>query len=352
MDSYQYQFGRGIKFASVTVLVTIIMALWYFTKNTDCNIDIGIIDKLDSHSYQLKSMGACKCLQTIDNGITSKIVKSTTCSKASAMKGKFHRKVISYSYYETSVPDPRHRNYFNGIQKSLHGIKNNFGGGWSMRLYVQLWKTSSIQRKELCHLACTYPEEFELCDIENNPKYGNVSQIFPMNWRFLSTLDSQVDIAFSRDLDMPFTHREFEAINEFLNSSKEFHFMRDHPQHNVPILGGLWGVKLTPNIRHRIHQSFEKIFKSSMFYNGQNHKGSDQDLLEKFIWPWAKDFSMGHDSYFCQNYINSRPFPTKREQNLCNFIGCISEEDYFNLTEANECPIKCRPKEHPNWKHC
>ena len=44
MDPYQYQFGRGIKFASVTFLVTIVMVLWYFTKNTDCNINISIIE--------------------------------------------------------------------------------------------------------------------------------------------------------------------------------------------------------------------------------------------------------------------------------------------------------------------
>ena len=112
MDPYQYQFGKGIKFASVTFLVTIIMVLWYFTMNNNCNINISIIEKLDSHSYQLKSMGPCKCLQTIDNAITSQIIKSTTCSMESAMKGKFHRKVISYSYYETNVPDPYHRNYF------------------------------------------------------------------------------------------------------------------------------------------------------------------------------------------------------------------------------------------------
>ena len=118
MDPYQYQFARGIKLASVTILVTIVMVLWYFTKNTDCNINIGIIEKHNSNSYQLKSMGPCKCLQTIDYGITSQIVNSTTCSIESAMKGKFHQKVISYSYYETNVPDLYHRNYFNGIQNS------------------------------------------------------------------------------------------------------------------------------------------------------------------------------------------------------------------------------------------
>ena len=41
-----------------------------------------------------------------------------------------------------------------------------------------------------------------------------------MNWRFLTTLDPQVDIAFSRDLDSLPMKREMMAVNEFLNSSR------------------------------------------------------------------------------------------------------------------------------------
>ena len=29
---------------------------------------------------------------------------------------------------------------------------------------------------------------------------------------------------------------------------KEFHFMRDHPDHGYAILGGCWGCKLTPKV--------------------------------------------------------------------------------------------------------
>ena len=85
----------------------------------------------------------------------------------------------------------------------------------------------------------------ELCDVENNPRFGNISNVFPMNWRFLTALDPQVDIAFSRDLDSLPMKREMMAVNEFLNSSREFHFMRDHPKHNVPMMGGMWGVQLS-----------------------------------------------------------------------------------------------------------
>ena len=41
-----------------------------------------------------------------------------------------------------------------------------------------------------------------------------------MNWRFLTTLDTQVDIAFSRDLDSSVRQREMDAVKQFLESSK------------------------------------------------------------------------------------------------------------------------------------
>ena len=105
-----------------------------------------------------------------------------------------------------------------------------------------------------------------------------------MNWRFLTTLDPQVDIAFSRDLDSLPMKREMMAVNEFLNSSREFHFMRDHPKHNVPMMGGMWGVRLSSSkIRQKLHQSFMKLFKSKLFYVDNNRIGPDQYILAKYI---------------------------------------------------------------------
>ena len=44
-----------------------------------------------------------------------------------------------------------------------------------------------------------------------------------MNWRFLTTLDTQVDIAFLRDLDSSISQREMDAVKQFLESSKVIH---------------------------------------------------------------------------------------------------------------------------------
>ena len=56
-----------------------------------------------------------------------------------------------------------------------------------------------------------------------NAKYfdiGNVSHIFPLIWRFLPGMDSQVSSVLVRDLDSEISKREAEAVEQFQNSDK------------------------------------------------------------------------------------------------------------------------------------
>ena len=60
-------------------------------------------------------------------------------------------------------------------------------------------------------------------------------------------LHQDVDVLLVRDLDSHISMREVSAVKDFLNSTKDFHIMRDHPFHIQPIMGGLWGIRLTMN---------------------------------------------------------------------------------------------------------
>ena len=61
--------------------------------------------------------------------------------------------------------------------------------------------------------------------------------------------------------------------------------MRDHPHHNEAVLGGLWGIKMTPKMRLLMNKTFETIFtKSSSFYGSRKEYSHDQTLLRNFIW--------------------------------------------------------------------
>ena len=117
------------------------------------------------------------------------------------------------------------------------------------------------------------------------PAFGNISHIFPLNWRFLPAIDDQVELLFVRDLDSHISQREVDAVQEFLNSTEDFHVMRDHPQHDVPILGGTWGIKLEKNkIRQKIKMSIEAMKKNPIFYASRSKAGPDQDALRRYVW--------------------------------------------------------------------
>lgn len=89
----------------------------------------------------------------------------------------------------------------------------------------------------------------------------------------------------SRDTDSKVLKREAEAVSEWLQSPFTFHVMRDHEQHCVPMLGGMWGVKIHQN-RSAIRQAAQRLFH---FYirPDEMEKGDDQIMLNKFIWPLA-----------------------------------------------------------------
>ena len=68
--------------------------------------------------------------------------------------------------------------------------------GWVMRLYIDYDFEDPIF-KELCHLACQ-PQysNLDICQMKQLPSiaFKDIEKIFPMNWRFLPTLDLQVPI--------------------------------------------------------------------------------------------------------------------------------------------------------------
>ena len=134
-----------------------------------------------------------------------------------------------------------------------------------MRVYLDPWKMSFGAKKNLCSMQCSYPR-LDLCAVNNIQMLGDVSRVFGMTWRFLPLADPGVDMVMSRDLDSRqnfrnlgifqdslllnrFSKREVAAVSEWIDANLTFHVMRDHPLHEVEIMGGMWGARL--DIGHR-----------------------------------------------------------------------------------------------------
>jgi len=150
---------------------------------------------------------------------------------------------------------------------------------------------------------------------------------YGMFWRFFAADDKDVDIMLSRDCDSRISEREVAAVREWLSSDKDFHIMRDHPLHGIPILAGMWGCR--NGILRDIGLS-SKIDQWNQF----DKYGVDQDFLRDIVYPLIKSQSMEHDEFFNFNSCKKK-FPIGRID--MGFVGEIYDEN--NVRNPNQYKI-------------
>ena len=118
----------------------------------------------------------------------------STCSRDSFARGS-RQKVVAFSFYgSTNSTEHQKKKYWSGIKENLALVESLYGEDWSMRLYHDI-NPSSPLHQQLCNLACssTY---LDICPVAElpSPSPSNASSMFPMVWRFLPTLDPQVQL--------------------------------------------------------------------------------------------------------------------------------------------------------------
>ena len=154
----------------------------------------------------------------------------STCSGDSWQRGNGQR-VIAFAFYgDPQSKTHQERGYFEGIIKNLEAISSFYNSSWSVRLYHDISPDHPLM-VNLCNLACS-TDRLDLCPVYQLPHHllANAVNMFPMIWRFFPTLDPQVDAFMSRDLDSIIKLREVDAVEEWLESGKTLHVMRDHPE--------------------------------------------------------------------------------------------------------------------------
>lgn len=131
-----------------------------------------------------------------------------------------------------------------------------------------------------------------------------------MFWRFLPCSDPAVDVMLSRDTDSRLSAREAAAVRQWLDSGRPFHIMRDHPHHNVPILGGMWGCR---------RGSLPQMAELCRRFVKADHWQIDQTFLRRKIYPLVRRQACVHDEFF-----EGRPFPTPRRGG--EFVGEVFDQ--------------------------
>ena len=205
------------------------------------------------------------------------------------------KKVISFSLWGD---DPK---YCVGAIKNAD-LAIQFYPGWICRFHVG----TSTPIKYVNQLRSKNNVE-----VIERQEEGNWEGMF---WRFLDASDLSVEVMISRDTDSRLDEREAAAVNEWLQSGKKFHIMRDHPFHKTEILGGMWGVRnhFLADMKHLITD-----------YTKGNYWQVDQNFLREIIYPIIKSNCMVHDEFF-----EKSPFPTKRKKGY--FVGqAFNADDSF-----------------------
>ena len=115
----------------------------------------------------------------------------------------------------------------------------------------------------------------------------------------------------------------------------------------------MWGFKnsLDRNLsNHLLKFILSKHLSFSYNIRNINKKGGDQEFLSRYVYPLIKSRSLIHDSFKCEKYEFSQPWPTKRLSDC--YVGSPSNCNESNKKSFYECPLNCRPKDHKNWTYC
>ena len=183
-----------------------------------------------------------------------------------------------------------------GIVKNAQQVPEIYSG-WQMIVYHD----NSVPKETLRVLE------------DLNVKLVNVDcHTHGMFWRFFASDLVDCEYSIFRDGDSRLSVREKMAVDEWIESGKTIHVMRDHPAHQIPygnnglgILGGMWGIKGNTIPMKESVENFSK--NKTMGY------GIDQTFL-KTIYNVFENDRCTHDDFF-----ERKPFPIKRENG--RFIG-------------------------------
>jgi hypothetical protein len=108
-----------------------------------------------------------------------------------------------------------------------------------------------------------------------------------MFWRLLPGFDDDVDVFISRDADSWLSIRDRNMIDEWLQSDKDFHIIRDHCHHRSPIMGGTFGARNNIFKKLNVKQLMEK-------YLQENPTHVDQIFLNRDVYKNILPFTFIH----------------------------------------------------------
>lgn len=185
--------------------------------------------------------------------------------------GKYAMKIFSMSVFGTQA------RYIQGAFRQTELCEKYFPG-WQVRIYTD--------RAENFLSLSGRAKIIEVTD----GSYG----VF---WRFAPMFESPDNIVVVRDSDSRITIREQQAVNEWIQSDKNFHVIKDHESHyQWAINAGMFAYR---------GQLDAHTYSTMLAYANRSHSYTiDQIWLQEHVWPNVKNSCMIHsmqsDTWFAQ----------------------------------------------------
>lgn len=148
-----------------------------------------------------------------------------------------------------------------------------------------------------------------------------------MWWRFEPFKDTTIERFIVRDADSRLSSKEVAAVNEWIESDKEFHIMRDHQYHQQYIMGGMFGAsnifinKYKDYFERDKAELFSKLTFQEIYHSSGKYYQTDQIFLRQYIWPRIINSHLAHiaDRPNLRYTGNEKMFPIEDPEGL--FIG-------------------------------
>lgn len=145
-----------------------------------------------------------------------------------------------------------------------------------------------------------------------------------------------------RDLDSPATYREAQAVRYWIDKDKTMHAITDSISHDIPLLGGMIGIR-PDHFTERVNvRSWEQLINKNSSYDWKI-KGSDQAFLNTVIYPCVaqkgsdsitQHYCLGMANTFLSDYHNQiqdmdlgHLIQYKDSNDICGHIGASG---YYN----------------------
>lgn len=131
-----------------------------------------------------------------------------------------------------------------------------------------------------------------------------------------------------RDVDSICTYREAQAVQQWIDEDKAIHCITDSISHNIPMMGGMIGFRPAHLSSRLSVKTWDALMNRGQF--DYKRKGTDQDFLNKFIYPNCAESATEH---FVLGMVHNLPEGNGRHYSIPDIK--IDVDPIFKVT--NDC---------------